>query len=293
MPIAPFRAGQSKESGLTVVTRNRIVTAATYVARDQVSCPLWPLSSGKMLKTPMPNSTHNQVAVPARSDLTRTLSDQVFALIKSRGLQPGDRLPSMKELAQTFSVATPTIREALRRLQATGVVDIKHGSGIYVRRTNQHLMIVNPHIGELDGATLLDLLDARLILEPPLAGLAAVNATEEDIARLEQVLDEAEHLLKGDDLQLGPANMRFHSTIARASGNKVLVQMLESLIELYNREQLAILELFNARVRDYRDHVLIFGAIRDREPDLASRRMTRHLQTVRSVVEERMAEQAE
>jgi GntR family transcriptional repressor for pyruvate dehydrogenase complex len=241
----------------------------------------------------MPNSTHHQLAAPARADLTRTLSDQVFALIKSRGLQPGDRLPSMKELAQTFSVATPTIREALRRLQATGVVDIKHGSGIYVRRTNQHLMIVNPHIGELDGATLLDLLDARLILEPPLAGLAAVNANEEDIARLEQVLDEAEHLLKGDDLQLNPANMLFHSAIARASGNRVLAQMLESLVELYTREQLVILELFNARVRDYRDHILIFGAIRDREPELASRRMTRHLQTVRSVVEDRMAEQAE
>jgi GntR family transcriptional repressor for pyruvate dehydrogenase complex len=241
----------------------------------------------------MPNPTHDQIIGPAKSDLTQTLSDQVFALIKSRGLQAGDRLPSMKELAQTFSVATPTIREALRRLQATGVVDIKHGSGIYVRRTNQHLMIVNPHIGELDGATLLELLDARLIIEPPLAALAAVNASEDDIARLEQVLDEAEHLLKGDDLQLNPANMRFHSAIARASGNRVLAQMLESLVELYTREQLVILEIFNARVRDYRDHILIFGAIRDREPELASRRMTKHLQTVRSVVEERMEEQAE
>jgi GntR family transcriptional repressor for pyruvate dehydrogenase complex len=256
---------------------------------------MWPLLSGKSLKTPMPmpNPTQGQPRVAMKSDLTRTLSDQVLGLIKSRNLQPGDRLPSMKELAQTFSVATPTIREALRRLQATGVVDIKHGSGIYVRRTNQHLMLVNPHVGDLDGATVLDLLDARLIIEPPLAGMAAINASEEDIARLEQVLDEAEHLLKGDDLQLNPVNMRFHSVIARASGNRVLAQMLESLVELYTREQLVILEIFNARVRDYRDHILIFGAIRDREPELASRRMTRHLQTVRSVVEDRMAEQAE
>jgi len=162
-----------------------------------------------------------------------------------------------------------------------------------VRDINQSLMITNPHIGMLDGATVLDLLEARLIIEPPLTAMAARNATDDDILRLEQALDEAEHLLRGDDLHLHPVNMRFHSAIARASGNLVLAQMLESLVELYTREQLAILELFNARVRDYRDHVLIFGAIRDREPDLAERRMTRHIQTVRSVVEERMKEQAE
>jgi GntR family transcriptional repressor for pyruvate dehydrogenase complex len=238
------------------------------------------------------SATHEPMTIPAKSDLTRRLSDDVLALIKTRELQPGDRLPSMKELAHTFSVATPTIREALRRLQATGVVDIRHGSGIYVRDINQSLMIANPHIGVLDGATVLELLDARLIIEPPLAGMAARNATDADIARLEYALDEAEHLLRGDDLHLHPVNMRFHSAIARASGNRVLAQMLASLVELYTREQLAILELFNARVRDYRDHILIFGAIRDREPDLAERRMTRHIQTVRSVVEERMKEQA-
>lgn len=235
---------------------------------------------------------HEPVNLSPRSDLTRQLSDQVFDLITTRGLQPGDRLPSMKELAHTFSVATPTIREALRRLEATGVIDIKHGSGIYVRQAKQRLMIANPHFGELDAATVLDLLDARLIIEPPLAAMAALHATDEDIAFLEHVLDEAEHLLKGDDFELNPVNMRFHSAIARASGNKVLAQMLESLVELYTREQLAILEIFNARVRDYRDHILIFGAIRDREPELASRRMTRHLQTVRSVVEERIPETA-
>lgn len=239
-----------------------------------------------MLNSVMPGQT---IAQP-KSDLTRRLSEQVVALINQEGLRPGDRLPSMKELAATFSVATPTIREALRRLQATGVVDIRHGSGIFVRHTNQNLMIANPHLGALDGATMLDLLDARLILEPPLARMAAISATDEHLAELERVLDEAEHLLGGDDVKLGAANMHFHSAIARASGNRVLTQILESIVELYNREQLAILEIFNARVRDYRDHVLIFGAIRDREPDLAARRMTKHLQSVRSVVEERISE---
>ena len=112
-------------------------------------------------------------------------------------------------------------------------------------------------------------------------------------ASIEEILDEAEHLLSGQDRALNPVNMHFHTAIARASGNPILAQVLESLVDLYTQEQLAILEIFNARVRDYRDHILIFGAIRDHEPDLAARRMTRHLQSVRGVVEERMVTSGE
>ena len=228
-----------------------------------------------------------------RPDLSRQLSEQILALINAQEMQPGDRLPTMKELAATFGVATPTIRESLRRLQATGVVDIRHGSGIYLLRADQGVMIANPHYGELDAETVLNLLDARLVIEPRLAEMAATNATEADLVRIEEILDEAEHLLSGQDRALNPVNMHFHTAIARASGNPILAQVLESLVDLYTQEQLAILEIFNARVRDYRDHILIFGAIRDHEPDLAARRMTRHLQSVRGVVEERMVTSGE
>jgi GntR family transcriptional repressor for pyruvate dehydrogenase complex len=230
------------------------------------------------------------VVTRARPDLSRQLSEQILALVIKSGLQPGDRLPTMKELAETFGVATPTIRESLRRLQATGVIDIRHGSGIYLLRSDQGVMIANPHYGELDGETVLNLLDARLVIEPRLAEMAAKSATEQHIARIEQILDEAERLLSGHDHDLNPVNMHFHTAIARASGNPILAQVLESLVDLYTQEQLAILEIFNARVRDYRDHILIFGAIRDHEPDLAARRMTQHLQTVRGVVQDRITQ---
>src|SRR6478672_11118434 len=93
------------------------------------------------------------VMTRARPDLSRQLSEQILALVIESNLKPGDRLPTMKELAQTFSVATPTIRESLRRLQATGVIDIRHGSGIYLLRADQGVMIANPHYGELDAET--------------------------------------------------------------------------------------------------------------------------------------------
>jgi GntR family transcriptional repressor for pyruvate dehydrogenase complex len=224
----------------------------------------------------------------ARPDLSQHLTRQILNLIGSRGLQPGDRLPSMKELAELFSVATPTMREALRRLQATGVVDIRHGSGIYVRKPDQGYFITNPHRGELNAESVLQLLDARVAIEPYLAGRAAERASVADIASLQALLAEAEHLLSGQDARLHPTNMRFHCQIARSSGNMILAEFLESMVELYAREQLGILEIFNARTRDYKDHVSIFEAIREHDAPLATRRMKRHLLGVRDVVAQRL-----
>ena len=115
----------------------------------------------------------------ARPNLSAYLAQQVLALIRDRNLGPGDRLPSAKALADQFQVATPTIREALRRLQATGVVDIRHGSGIYVRRERERLMLSNPGYGALEHHTVLQLLDARILIEPHLAELAALHGGDD------------------------------------------------------------------------------------------------------------------
>jgi GntR family transcriptional regulator, transcriptional repressor for pyruvate dehydrogenase complex len=226
----------------------------------------------------------------ARPDLSAHLTRQIFGLIESGKLQAGDRLPSMKELAERFSVATPTIREALRRLQATGVVDIRHGSGIYVRRSEQGAVITNPHYGDLDGDAMMQLLDARLAIEPYLTGKAAELATTDDIASLKGILNEAELLLSGQDSVLHPTNMRFHTRIARLAGNRILSEFLDSLVELYSREQLGILDVVNARTRDHQEHLHIFAAIAAGDVPLASGRMQDHLIGVRDVVARRLSE---
>ncbi|HYH11415.1 MAG TPA: FadR/GntR family transcriptional regulator [Thermomicrobiales bacterium] len=231
-----------------------------------------------------------QLNLDARPDLSEHLTRQVLKLIASRKLHPGDRLPSTKELAELFSVATPTMREALRRLQATGVVDIRHGSGIYVRKIEQSPIITNPHYGELNAETILQLLEARLAIEPYLAGRAAELATDDDLASLKALLDQAERYLNGQDAKLHPTNMQFHTRIARVSGNTILAEFFASLVELYSREQLGILALFNARSRDHHDHVEIFQAIEAHDAPLATERMRHHLLAVHDVVEQRLQE---
>ena len=68
----------------------------------------------------------------ARPSLADALADQVLKLIRTDGLRPGDRLPSTRELSQRFAVTVPTLREALRKLQVTGAIQMRHGSGVYV-----------------------------------------------------------------------------------------------------------------------------------------------------------------
>jgi GntR family transcriptional repressor for pyruvate dehydrogenase complex len=228
---------------------------------------------------------------PPRPNLSSYLSEQILELIRDKNLRPGDRLPSAKALAQQFAVATPTMREALRRLQATGILDIRHGSGIYVRRDRERLMLSNPGYGVLETHTILQVLDARLLIEPHLAKLAADCATEVEIAQIAALLDGAEQTLeRGDDSYLR-ANSLFHTAIARASGNLVLANVVESLIELYSAELHLVdptRSLVEIRARDHNRHKLVFDAIRDRDAARAREAMTEHISAARSTVTPRL-----
>jgi GntR family transcriptional repressor for pyruvate dehydrogenase complex len=196
----------------------------------------------------------------------------------------------MKALAERFSVATPTMREALRRLQANGVVEIRHGSGVYVRNTQERMLLANPSRREVEASTVLHLLDARLLIEPSLTEMTARDADDADVTVLERILEEAEQYLVGNDVMLYRMNMGFHKAIADSSGNPVLAQIVESLIELYSYEQLAIISFYNDRPQDHEEHLGIFAAIRDRDAKRARDLMSRHIAGVREAVGARLSE---
>ena len=90
-----------------------------------------------------------------RQTLSDALTERLLVLIRDEGLRPGDRLPSARALAERFAVATPTVREALRRLQATGAIEIRHGAGVYVSDAVDRLVLPNPNMPELHGEQLL------------------------------------------------------------------------------------------------------------------------------------------
>ncbi len=230
-------------------------------------------------------------APPPKPNLSAYLSQQILSLIRDKDLRPGDRLPSAKALADQFAVATPTMREALRRLQATGVIDIRHGSGIYVRRDRERLMLSNPAYGELETHTILQVLDARHLIEPHLARLAAGRADAAEIAQLRGLVEQAEEVFDRPDDTYIQTNILIHSAIARASGNLVLAHVVESLIELYSAE-LHLVDpkhtLVEIRARDHANHRLVLSAIEAGDGSAAFTAMSNHLLTARGTVTPRL-----
>jgi GntR family transcriptional repressor for pyruvate dehydrogenase complex len=221
-----------------------------------------------------------------RPNVLDYVTEQLLDLIKCE--QEGSRLPSVVSLARSLSVAAPTVRESLRRLQAIGVVEIRHGSGVYVRNANSRVLLANPYSGPLEARMVLELLDARLVIEPTLAERTAANASDEEIRELGEILDEAAELLDGHDALLHGVNMSFHRGVARFSGNAILAQTVDSIVELYTAEQLLILRLYDDRARDHEEHVAIFGAIERRDGDGAEQLMRQHLEDVLTVLEGRL-----
>ncbi len=225
----------------------------------------------------------------SRTTLADDLTDRLLQMIRSGDYQPGDRLPAIMHMAQSFGVGHPTLREALRKLEVIGAVEIRHGSGVYVKRGKDMLLVSNPTFaGGVSKKLLLDLVEARTPIETTAIALAASNATEEHIAQMTTLLGQAEAAIgdgdEADDEALSEANMAFHREIAVASGNAVLAQMQEVLSTLFQKEQRVILDIYGSREKDHREHEALLDAIRQGDATLAEDRMRAHLGGVREVV---------
>ena len=105
-----------------------------------------------------------------RPSVSVYVTEQLLELIRADELRAGSRLPSVASLARSLSVAAPTVRESLRGLEALGIVEIRHGRGVYVRNPESRVLVANPYSGQLGTRTILELLDARLVIEPTRPG---------------------------------------------------------------------------------------------------------------------------
>lgn len=227
--------------------------------------------------------------VPAFEPVTRqSLSDdlarRIRMLITAEGFGPGDRLPSINSMAKRFGVGHPTLREALRRLEAVGAVDMRHGAGVFVGRNPNTLLMTNPvHGEEVTRKLLLDLIEARIPVELQSVSLAALHAQSSHLAEMRRLLAHAgEHL--DDDAVLSETNMAFHQQVARASGNTVVRQILDVLSSLFENEQRVILDIYGSRQKDHREHEGILAALETRDTVTAVERMRAHLEGVREVL---------
>jgi DNA-binding FadR family transcriptional regulator len=215
-----------------------------------------------------------------RASFSERLADDIVALIRAEQLAPGDALESSRDLAKRFEVTTPTVREALRRLEATGVVELRHGSGTYIGPGLERTLLANPHRPHITRQSVLELAQARLVIEP---GIAALAATVRDDPALERLDAAAANALQPPARGVRPA-LHFHVELARASGNPLLLQTVEALLAVRAEEQVEIRFRYDDRERDHAEHLEILGAIRAGDAATAEGLTREHLTTIRDAI---------
>jgi GntR family transcriptional repressor for pyruvate dehydrogenase complex len=219
-----------------------------------------------------------------RTRVSGEIIDQVRDLLTSGRLKPGDRLPSERELAQAVSAGRSAVREAIRAMESLGIVEVRAGEGTFVATPDGNQRsdrIISPLFQAWSEQH--KLFEVRLVIEPDLAALAARRATVEQIERLNGLLVEQEAVLR-----LGESGMEqdgtFHFLIAEATGNEVLVRIMESLMDLLQRTREVSLQHPDRPKRSLRQHRAIVRAIEGRNSAAAERHMREHIQEIEELV---------
>lgn len=208
--------------------------------------------------------------------LYQKIAGKIAEAISQGRFPPGTRLPSERELADDFAVSRPTIREAMIALEMRGLVEPRHGSGIYV--TN---VPATDHSPELDVGA-FELIEARTLFEGEAAALAAAVIGEDTLIELEGLL---EHMANEEEpARVLDADKRFHLLIAEATGNSLVRSVVEMLWDVRERSPLCANMFERARrggVTPRADeHRLIVEALRERNPQRAREMMRSHLSRV-------------
>lgn len=166
--------------------------------------------------------------------LVNIIINKILNMIKDQKMQPNDKLPTVEELANNFSVGRSTIREALKVLSAQNIIVVKQGAGTFISE-NQGISRDPLGLEYISGDIniIFDMVTLRLIFEPEMAAMAAQFATRKDIQNIKYYCDEVERLIQeGEDYHKADAG--FHIAIAKASGNGVIhkiTQVIHSSIK--------------------------------------------------------------
>jgi GntR family transcriptional regulator, transcriptional repressor for pyruvate dehydrogenase complex len=221
--------------------------------------------------------------VVRKNKVYEEVAQQIERLILKK-LRPGDKLPSERELAEMLKVSRSSIRDAIRGLELRGLVEPRQGAGTIVREVSSEPS-TNPFASALNRRRELvsELLDFRKMLEPPLAARAAMHATAGEIAEMEDILQrQEEKQIQGDAAVAEDAE--FHYSIALASGNSVVLKVLDILMDLLRDTRERSLQLDGRPQKSLAGHRRILAAIKRHDGEAAKSAMRRHIEDVEEII---------
>ncbi|HXB55072.1 MAG TPA: FadR/GntR family transcriptional regulator [Vicinamibacteria bacterium] len=209
---------------------------------------------------------------------------QIRTLISEGKLKSGDRLPPERDLAERFRVSRASVREALRSLESMGLIEIRLGEGTFVREISVDSLIEPLALVILTQREAVgELFEARRLLEPPIAGLAARRSTKEEIQEMERILEE-----QGKEVAAGGTGLAqdaaFHAAIASSTNNRAITRIVHAVIDLLTQSREESLQIAGRPTRSHEDHLRILEAIRGRRSAAARRAMLDHVVAVETLV---------
>ena len=218
--------------------------------------------------------------VVSRSTLPEEIANRLLEQIRAQQLRPGDKLPAERNLARMMEVSRPVLREALRALAIMRVVDIRQGDGTYITSLEPRQLISHlDFVFSKDSVAIVQLLEARRVIETGNVRLAAARVTDDEIAGLETRLAAMAACID-DPARFSELDIAMHTAVCAAAENFLLLQFMNIISTLgrVSRERTGGLRA--VREAALEDHRRIVEALRRHDPDAAEAAMRRHLDHV-------------
>jgi DNA-binding FadR family transcriptional regulator len=213
----------------------------------------------------------------SQSRLSHEAANHIKALIRGEKLKAGDKLPNEMQLAKSFGVSRPTVREAVQSLVSQNIIEIVRGKGTFVAQ--------NPGVSRdplgldflAERDLPLSLIEARRLIEPGVARLAAQRVQETDLQKLERLVAEMKGIVTRDATWVR-VEQDFHSSIAKATRNPVIMRIVPVIVEAIVKSLRYAPRTPEDHRQAFREHSAILAAIREKSPEKAFRAMRLHLQ---------------
>ncbi|MDQ0337600.1 GntR family transcriptional repressor for pyruvate dehydrogenase complex [Caldalkalibacillus uzonensis] len=208
--------------------------------------------------------------------ISEQVAEQLEQWIISQHLQPGDKLPSVRQLCDMFDVGRSAVRDAITTLKGKGILEVKQGEGAFIRSFDSAQLFEQLLL--LDKQDLTDVFNVRKILEVGSAELASTSRTAAHVQQMEKALQMLEN---SDSLEDWEADYAFHMAIAEATRNKVIIRLMETVSVLLKK---AIINCHNMALHSEavsssirKQHVAIYLAIKEQKAEQAREAMFEHL----------------
>ena len=221
--------------------------------------------------------------------ISQVIVDQIKEAVFQKKLNPGDKLPSERQLIDQFKTSRVTIREALRTLEQFGILEIRRGmeGGAFIRDPNTKF--INNFLQDMFSMgkiKISNFTEARMAIEPFSVKLAAERITEDSLKKVKQNIQEAtECLNKGNKNDARLLDLEFHRLIANASQNPVIFFMIDSIMDIMENNISSIPIAAKTVERTNQYHEEIFAAVEGRDIRKAQNLMLKHIQEIHDALE--------